>query len=50
MKPIITGITKNSLPITLTHFPNLYTTQSEQDQYKFLFLVSLSNSVLRQNI
>ena len=29
------------LPITLAHFPHLYTPQSGQDQYKFLFSVWL---------
>ena len=34
------------LPITLAHFTHLYTTKSGQEQYKFLFLVWFSNSVL----
>ena len=34
------------LPIILAFFSHLYTAQSGQDQYKFLFLVRFSNSVL----
>ena len=48
MKPLITAITKNAflfLPITSTHSIHLCTTQSGQDQCKFLFLVPFSNSV-----